>query len=116
MIIPHMPSRVSAFVIWALVAASVVFWALRLSVQGPSAPAYTVPVGDVAAVRGDLARLFGSTTVSALTATAPEASSRFRLVGVAAPVASAPQGSGIALVAIDGKPARPYRVGARVEG
>jgi general secretion pathway protein C len=111
-----MPSRVSAFVIWALVAGGVVFWALRLGVHGPTAPAYTVPVGDAAVAHGDLSRLFGSAAAASSVAVAPEASSRFHLVGVAAPLADAPQGGGIALVSIDGKPARPFRVGARVEG
>jgi general secretion pathway protein C len=111
-----MPLRVSAFVIWALVAASVVFWALRLGARGPSAPPYTVPVGDSLPARGDLSRLLGSAPAASGPAAAPEASSRFRLVGVAAPLASAPQGFGIALVSIDGKPARPFRVGAHVDG
>jgi general secretion pathway protein C len=111
-----MPSRVSAFVIWALLAASLVFWALRLTVRGPSAPPFTVPVGEAAAVRGDRSRLFGSGATAAPAVAAPQAASRFRLLGVAAPPANAPQGSGIALLSIEGKPARPYRVGAHVDG
>jgi general secretion pathway protein C len=111
-----MPLRVSAFVIWALVAASVVFWALRLGARGPSAPPYTLPVGDSLPARGDLSRLLGSAPAASAVAAAPEVSSRFRLVGVAAPLASAPQGFGIALLSIDGKPARPFRVGAHVDG
>ena len=49
---------------------------------------------------------------------APEAPSRFRLIGVMAPRAPAEQaepGSGIALIAVDGKPAKPYPVGARLD-
>jgi general secretion pathway protein C len=103
-------------VIWALVAASVVFWALRLGARGPSAPPYTLPVGESPPARGDLSRLLGSGPAASAVAAPPEASSRFRLVGVAAPLASAPQGFGIALVSIDGKPARPFRVGAHVDG
>ena len=102
--------------IWALVAASVVFWALRLGARGPSAPPYTLPVGDSLPARGDLSRLLGSAPAASAVAAAPEVSSRFRLVGVAAPLASAPQGFGIALLSIDGKPARPFRVGAHVDG
>jgi len=103
-------------VIWALLAASLVFWALRLTVRGPSAPPFTVPVGEVGAVRGDLSRLFGSNATAAPAVAAPQAASRFRLLGVAAPPANAPQGSGIALLSIEGRPARPYRVGAHVDG
>ena len=111
-----MPSRVSAFVIWALVAASAVYWALRLGAGGPVAPAYTVPVSEQVAARGDLTRLLGGAAPAAAAAAPPPESSRFRLLGVAAPKADAPQGGGIALVSIDGKPARAYRVGARVDG
>lgn len=112
-----MPSRVSAFVIWALVAASALYWALRLAAGGPVAPPYTLPVSGAAPLRGDLSRLFGSAAVPTgpAVAAAPELSSRFKLVGVVAPAASAPQGGGIALVSVDGKPPRPYRVGARIE-
>ena len=102
--------------IWALVAASAVFWALRLGARGPSAPPYTLPVGDSSSARGDLSRLLGSAPAASAAAATPEASSRFHLVGVAAPRASAPQGFGIALLSIDGKPARPFRVGAHVDG
>ena len=43
---------------------------------------------------------------------APSAASRFVLMGVLAGTAS---GGGAALIAVDGKPAKPYRVGANVE-
>ena len=46
-----MPSRVSAFVIWALVAASALYWALRLAAGGPVAPPYTLPVSGAAPSR-----------------------------------------------------------------
>jgi general secretion pathway protein C len=108
---------VSAFVIWAMLAASAMFWALRLSVTAPAAPAYTVPVGDTAMLRGDLTRLFGSAaTAPTAAAPVPQAASRYRLVGVVAPLPNAPQGNGIAAISIDGKPARPFRVGSKVEG
>ena len=35
-------ARLSAFVIWSLVAAAAVFWALRFGVSAPQAPAYAV--------------------------------------------------------------------------
>jgi general secretion pathway protein C len=67
-----MLARLSAFVIWALVAATAVFWGLRLFVRAPAAPTYTVPVGDAAAVRGDLARLLGTAPVAAPSAVATQ--------------------------------------------
>ena len=45
-------------------------------------------------------------------ATAPDAASRFQLQGVVAD----DLGRGAALIAIDGKPARPYRAGALLTG
>ena len=48
----------------------------------------------------------------------PEAPSRFKLVGVMAPRSSTAQaevGQGLALIAVDGKPAKPYAVGARLD-
>ncbi|MEP7295650.1 MAG: hypothetical protein ABI702_05630 [Burkholderiales bacterium] len=114
-----MLARLSAFVIWALVAATAVFWGLRLMVRAPAAPAYAVPVGDAAAVRGDLTRLLGSAPV-ATSAAAPvaDANSRFRLLGIMAPKASPGVAAayGVALIAIDGKMPKAFAVGSRVDG
>ena len=115
-----MLARLCAFVIWALVAATAVFWGLRLFVSAPAAPAHAVPVGESAALRGDLSRLLGSAPVATAAAVAaPEAASRFRLLGVMAPraaAASAAAGAGVALIAVDGKPPKAYAVGARLDG
>jgi general secretion pathway protein C len=115
-----MLARLSAFVIWALVAATAVFWGLRLFVRAPVAPAYAVPVGDTAAVRGDLTRLLGSAPVAAPAAVAtPQAASRFKLLGIVAPkyasTTASPSTHGVALIAVDGKMAKAYPVGARVD-
>jgi general secretion pathway protein C len=111
----RMPARLSAFVIWALVAASAVFWGLRLIVRSPEAPPYTVSVGDAASVSGDLTRLLGTPPVAAAAVVAtPEIASRFRLTGVMAPKPPATQG--VALIAVDGKLPRAFRVGAAVDG
>ena len=115
----RMFARVSAFVIWSLVAATAVFWALRFFVQAPQAPAYAVAVAKTAALHGDLTRLFGAPPiVAAPVEEVRETSSRFRLVGVMAPRSSLPEGTGaygVALIAVDGKPAKAYVVGARLE-
>ena len=105
--------------IWALVAGTLVFWALRLLVRAPEAPAHAGPVGAAVAAKGDLARLLGAAPVATAAAAAlPEASSRFRLLGVMAPKASAKPdaaGQGVALIAVDGKPARAFAVGAQLD-
>lgn len=116
--------RVCAFVIWALVAGTAVFWGLRLTVRSPEAPAHAVPVAAAMAVRGDLARLLGAAPVAtaAAAAASPEMSSRFRLLGVMAPkarpssdIGAEVSSQGIALIAVDGKPARAFSVGARLD-
>ncbi|HEX6706319.1 MAG TPA: type II secretion system protein N [Albitalea sp.] len=110
-----MPARLSAFVIWALVAASVAFWGLRLVVSAPGAPAHTVAVSDATPARVDLTRLFGAPVVRAqAVAQAPAISSRFQLTGVMAP--KVPGDQGVALIAVDGKLPRAYRVGAMIDG
>ena len=114
-----MLARLSAFVIWALVAATAVFWGLRLFVRAPAAPAYAVAVGDAAAVRGDLTRLLGAAPASAPVAVAsPEASSRFRLLGIVAPkysTGAATPPHGVALIAVDGKMPKAYAVGSHLD-
>ena len=114
-----MKVRLLAFVIWAVVAASVMFWVLRLGASSPAAPAHTVAVGAAVAPRGDLTRVLGAAPVresaaAAVTVDSPLAS-RFRLLGVAAPRQGGDR-QGLALIAVDGKPARSYAVGAPVDG
>lgn len=100
--------------VWALLAASAVFWALRLTGSSPSAPPHTVPVSDSMVAHADLTRLFGAEPPPAAEAPPPAESSRFKLIGVVAP--KAPGAPGIALIAVDAKPPRPFRVGATVDG
>jgi general secretion pathway protein C len=116
MIIVGMAARLCAFVIWALVAASAAFWGLRLFVSAPGAPAHAVAAADNASMRADLTRMFGAPrTVVAEQPAVPALASRFQLTGVMAPK----QGSsdyGIALIAVDGKLPRAFRVGSAIDG
>lgn len=109
-----MYARFTAFAVWALLAGSIVFWSLKLAVNPLPAPAHALAVLEGAPSRVDLSRLLGRAPVEAV-ADAPAAASRFHLVGVVAPKAGARSDEGVALISIDGKPARPYRVGAVVE-
>jgi len=115
----RMFARLSAFVIWSLVAATAIFWILRLSASPPQVPPYAVAVGNAVSVRGDLSRLFGAPQrAPSLAQATPEAPSRFKLVGVMAPRSSTAQaevGHGLALIAVDGKPAKPFVVGASLD-
>ena len=114
-----MAARWFAFVIWAAVAASVAAWGLRVASSPQPVPVHTVPVAESGALRGDVLRLLGREAAAVRTAAAAPAatsqSSRFRLLGVVAPRGDPESDLGLALIAVDGKPARPVRVGGKVE-
>jgi general secretion pathway protein C len=103
----------ATFVLWAMVAGSAVFWGLKMSARSsvlpPAAVAARAPApADPAAV----AKLLGAAPAAASAApAAPSLASRMALVGV---VASRSH-HGAALISLDGKPAKPFRVGAMVE-
>ena len=103
---------------WALAAASALFWGLKLFVKPPAAPPQTQLAEPGAGLRSDLTRLLGvdppPPAVAAAAEPAPDA--RFALLGVVSPRAVQAAREGVALIAIDGKPARAYRVGAVVDG
>lgn len=117
MIIGAMLARLFAFAIWAAVTASLMAWALRLFADSPRSPAYTVAV-DSRGTRGDFARVFGRSELPATAGAAvpppPAASSRFKLVGVAAPRDARVEG-GLALISVDGKPAKAVGVGRTID-
>jgi general secretion pathway protein C len=106
--------RGATFALWALAAGSAAFWGLQLGGSAQRAAVPVPPPRAVAAVdAAAIARLLGSTPGAAVQA-APAASlaSRFQLVGV---VAGAHSGGGAAVLSVDGKPARPYRVGTSID-
>ena len=100
----------ATLVLWALAGASAVYWGLMLSepAAGP-APVAAAPEPILPDAQA-LARLLGAHAQAA--AATPAAASRFTLLGV---LAGTQSGDGAALIAVDGKPARPVRVGAVVE-
>lgn len=104
--------RAITLVVWGMAAASAAYWGLRLSAGGQLASiapaASSAPAIDALA----LARILG-VTASAQPVPQPAISmaSRFALQGV---VAGAP-GGGAALISVDGKPAKPFRVGSAIE-
>jgi len=109
-----MYARFTAFSVWALLAGSIVFWSLKLAVNPLPAPAHALAVLEGVPSGVDLSRLLGRAPV-AEAIDAPAAESRFHLVGVVAPKAGARSDEGVALISTEGKPARPYRVGAVVD-
>ena len=113
-----MLARLISFLAWALVAATVVFWGLRLFTRAPVAPPGVVVASEAASTRGDLTRLLGVAAAPAVAqAVVPEASARFRLLGIMAPKAGvqAAAGHGVALIAVDGKLPRAYTIGAHLD-
>ena len=104
--------RGGTFFLWAAVAGSAGYWGLKLFTQPPTGivvqpVARVAPAADPAAV----ARLLGASPQTAAAAPVASLASRFSLVGVVAGRSR----RGAALIAVDGKPAKPFRVGNPVE-
>ncbi len=111
-----MLSRWLAFVVWALLGAMLVAWVLQMAARPSAVPPHAVAVDTTSSPRSDLTRLLGS-DVSIVEAAAPvAASSRFKLVGLVAAPSPAAVGRSLALIAVDGKPAKAVHVGAVIDG
>jgi general secretion pathway protein C len=109
---PKAWARGLTLVLCALATGSATYWVLRsLDGGAPASAAVAMvtqgPQQDPLAV----ARALGGGEVAPVAAE-PALSSRFALVGVVADRTS----SGAALISVDGQPAKPFRVGAPVEG
>ncbi|WP_198937939.1 hypothetical protein [Pelomonas sp. KK5] len=102
-----------AFLVWALLALSAVYWGLQLGARPLATPAHVLPLGGSQAARADLTRLLGATPVASADP-GPAADSRYTLLGVVAPRAGRADGEGVALIAVDGTP-RTVRIGAMLE-
>lgn len=112
-----MSSRWTGFFIWALVAASTAFWGIKIFAATRPVPAGAVAPQVAFASDGPMDRLFGAVVVptTAVDAPPPE-SSRYQLVGVIAAPGGGAAGGSLAIVAIDGQPARSWHVGATLDG
>lgn len=107
--------RVATFSVAALAAASATFWALKWTAAAPARPGAAVNfAGPSQADPQVVARLLGGGQTGVAAAqgvTIDNAASRFKLTGVVADRAK----GGYALISVDGKPAKPYRVGTLVD-
>lgn len=105
--------RLGALGVGLLLAASVVFWMLRWPASEGTAALPVVAASEEAPVpnASAVARLLGAPAAATQAADVPDASSRFRLTGIVGQGA----GQGVALLSVDGKPAKPYRQGSVVE-
>lgn len=98
--------------VWALAAASIAFWGLRMP-KTEVATAVAVPVSASQPPVDQSAPMAKALGQAATAATNPstQANSTYKLMGV---IASA-SGQGSALIAVDGQPAKAYRVGQTVQ-
>ena len=119
---PAMRARVSprgaaalvTLALWALVAGGALFWWLRIGqVSAPlQAPTAGGAPASTTVDSAQVARALGATPAAPTAAAgAPDVAGRLALRGIVTH-----DGRGAALIAVDGKPARPVRVGALVDG
>jgi general secretion pathway protein C len=101
----------STFALWALVAAGAVYWGLKLTGRSAAATAPVAARTPAPADPAAVARLLGSGPQAATAAPVASLASRFALVGVVASRGD----NATALIAVDGKPAKPFRVGGAVD-
>lgn len=113
-----MTARWFTFLVWAAAAASGMFWGLKVLVKPPPVPPQVQVVTGQGAPRGDLTRLLGVDAAPAEPGGSqePPADGRFSLIGVVSPRAKQAAGEGVALISVDGKPAKAFRIGAVVDG
>jgi general secretion pathway protein C len=112
--------RLSTLAIWLAAVAGAVFWGLKF-MPSPTAPANTAVVGGQTTLPADssaLARGLGGGLAPLVASAEPQApvvstidAARFVLTGI---VTGPSSRQNLALIAMDGKPARPYRVGAQL--
>ncbi|WP_423456608.1 type II secretion system protein N [Ottowia sp. VDI28] len=102
----------TTLLVWALAAGSALYWGLRASgAQGQAVPP-AAGIGQAVTVDTEVvARALGAKGPASGATAAPDVVSRLALRGVVTH-----DGRGAALIAVSDKPAKPFRVGAEVEG
>ena len=107
--------RLATALLWAMAVASLVYWLSRLAgtravATVPAVVAQRQAPSDGPSHQAALARMLGAQPSAATVESSLGAEQRFALLGVIASTA----GHGAALIAVDGEPARAWRVGAQV--
>jgi general secretion pathway protein C len=115
-----MASRIFALIIWAAVAASLAYWGLRWLARPTAVPAIATQVSMDGGAHGDLRRLLAGppkpkNDVKKDTSAIAALIARLKLLGVVAPRGEDDPG-GVALLSLDGKPAKAVRRGDVIEG
>jgi general secretion pathway protein C len=112
-----MVSRILALLVWALAAASVVFWGLRWFAKPVAVPPTASSVAMNSAPAGDLSKLWTGPALAASAVevpAAPELASRIQMAGALAPREGS--SGGIALLTVDGRPSQAFKPGQVIEG
>jgi len=114
-----MVSRILALIVWAAVAASAAHWGLRWFVKPAAMPPGANAVSMTSTPRGDMIKLLSGPAPAPDAQQMPSQQSalaaRVQLLGVVAPRGGS-NGPGVALLVVDGKPARAFKTGYAVDG
>lgn len=102
--------KLTTLLLWAVAAAVITFWCLRWSASSAAQLPVPAPVAVVQVNAQSIAKALGA--VAAPVAAPAAVASRYALFGV---VAGHDSGGGAAVIAVSGKPAKPFRVGDVVE-
>lgn len=102
----------AAGLLWLAAGLSAGYWVLLAWGQSPVTPVSGVAPVQVTADAAAVARTLGALPANTASNAAPAAPPRYNLLGVVAAGAQ----DGAALIAVDGQPPRPYRVGAPLDG
>ncbi len=109
---PRIVVGLVTFAVWAVAAGSALYWAMYAAgAQSRGVPPAAGTARSVVVDRQVVARALGATApVGGATAAAPDVVSRLALRGVVTH-----DGRGAALIAVSGKPAKPFVLGAEVD-
>lgn len=103
---------IAAGLLWLAAGLSAGYWVLLAWGRSPVTPVSTLAPAQVATDPVSVARTLGALPAATSAGVVTAAPPRYNLLGV---VAVGAQG-GAALIAVDGQPPRPYRVGAPLDG
>jgi general secretion pathway protein C len=102
--------RLFTLLVWLLVGLCAAYWAFKFVTTKPVEATVALAAPTVAVDSKAVGKLLGATDNVAAKAVTTPASTKFVLFGLA----NSAGGQGYALIALDGKPAKPYRVGSLV--
>lgn len=102
-----------AGLLWLAAGLSAGYWVLQALGRSPVTPLTVAPPSAIQVDTVAVARVLGAQPQASATAAAPVSTgTQYNLLGVVAASAA----GGAALIAVNGQPPRPYRVGASLEG